>query len=104
MDWKPFETFARERMSHTPGCDPLCRRRSSRPRDMCGCSKGPRRHVGSLAFGIQRRVSKWRLEKYGGLVGGVEFYFRTDDGTAEQLRCARPMAAIVLRCTRRSVE
>jgi len=57
-----------------------------------------------LAFGIQRRVSEWRLEQYGGLVGGVEFYFRTDDGTAEQLRCARPMAAIVLRCTRRSVE
>lgn len=57
-----------------------------------------------LMFGIQRRVSKWRLEKYGGLVAGVEFYFRTDDGTPEQLRCARPMAAIVLRCTRRSVK
>lgn len=57
-----------------------------------------------LAFGIQRRVSRGRLEKYGGLVGDVEFSFRTDDGRAKQLRCARLMAAIVLRCTRRSVE
>jgi len=39
-----------------------------------------------LVFGNQRRVSEWWLEKYGGLVVGVEFYFLTDDGTLDQLR------------------
>ena len=39
-----------------------------------------------LVFGNQRRVSEWWLEKYGGLVDGVEFYFLADDGTLEQLR------------------
>ncbi len=39
-----------------------------------------------LVFGNQRRVSEWWLEKYGGLVDGVAFYFLADDGTREQLR------------------
>jgi hypothetical protein len=39
-----------------------------------------------LVLGNQRRVSEWWLEKYGALVGGVEFYFLTDDGTLDQLR------------------
>jgi len=39
-----------------------------------------------LIFGNQRRVAECWLEKYGGLVDGVEFYFLADDGTLEQLR------------------
>jgi len=53
-------------------------------RDRVDAILGP--YSSPFTFGNQRRVSEWWLEKHGGLVDGVEFYFRADDGTLEQLR------------------
>jgi len=121
MDWKEFETLARERMSKHLGVALAERQLPGVPKkfDMVstdGTVVGDAKcltlvhgqrlppakfmeiagHVWLLerttarrrflVFGNQRRVSEWWLEKYGGLVTGVEFYFLADDGTLEQLR------------------
>jgi hypothetical protein len=121
MEWKEFETFARDRMSKHLGVALIERQLPGVPKkfDMvsadgtvvgdakCLTLVGGQRlppakfmeiagHVWLLerttarrrflVFGNQRRVSEWWLEKYGGLVSGVEFYFLADDGTLEQLR------------------
>ncbi len=39
-----------------------------------------------LVFGHQRRVPEWWLEKYGGLVTTVEFYFLADEGKLDRLK------------------
>ena len=39
-----------------------------------------------LAFGNQRRVPEWWLEKYGDLVKNIEFYFIDDNGNLERLK------------------
>jgi len=38
-----------------------------------------------LVFGNQRRVAEWWLEKYGKLLGAIEFYFLSDDGHLDRL-------------------
>ena len=38
-----------------------------------------------LVFGNDRRVPEWWLERYGGLLQGVDFYYLSDDGKLELL-------------------
>jgi len=121
MDWKAFESLAREQMSKHLGVTLVERQLQGGPKkfDMVSAAgtvvgdakcltlvRGQhlppakfmeiaghmwllerttaRRRF--LVFGNQRRVSEWWLEKCGGVVGGVEFYFLADDGTLDQLR------------------
>lgn len=109
MDWKAFETLARERMSKHLGVTLVERQLPGVPKkfDMVSADgtvvgdakcltlvHGQRLPTAKfmeiaghvwllertparrrfLVFGNQRRVSEWWLEKYGGLVDGVEFY------------------------------